>query len=118
MTRGVAALRFTLLLWSGSLFALLALQRFFADPLPGLGATIAVFVVQLAPLLLVLPLVLRSGARGPLWLCLVMLLYFVHGIWQWNTPHARLFGTLEVAFALGAFVTSWILLKVTQPTAP
>jgi uncharacterized membrane protein len=112
VTRAVAALRFTLLMWSGSVFALLGLQRFFVDPLPSVPATVAVFIFQTAPLLLVLPMALRSGARGPLWMCLVMLLYFVHGVWQWNTSGARLFGIFEVIFALGAFLTAWVLLKI------
>jgi uncharacterized membrane protein len=112
MTRAATALRFTLLVWTGSLFALLGMQRFFGDPLPTTLATLAVFLAQTAPLLLVLPVMLRPGARGPLWLCLVMLPYFVHGIWQWTSPDVHLFGILEVVFALGAFVTSWILLKL------
>jgi len=41
-----------------------------------------------------------------------MLLYFVHGVWQWSSPNVRLFGILEVIFSLGTFVTAWILLKV------
>ena len=106
------ALRTTLLIWIGSLFALLGLQRFFVEPLPSVVATIAVFVGQVAPLLVVAPAMLRRGARGPLWVCLAMLLYFVHGVWQWSSPNVRLFGDLEVIFSLGTFVTAWILLKV------
>ena len=106
------ALRMTLLLWVGSLFALLGMQRFFIEPLPTMLATIAVFIAQVAPLLIVLPGALRTGARGPLWVCLVMLLYFVHGVWQWTSSDARLIGILEVIFAVGAFVTAWVLLKV------
>lgn len=120
MTRAATALRFTLLVWTGSLFALLGLQRFFVDPLTTFPLTLAVFLVQTAPLLFVLPVALRAGARGPLWLCLVTLIYFVHGVWQWSTPSARLFGILEVIFALGAFVTAWVLLEVLprSPTTP
>ncbi|HTK98231.1 MAG TPA: DUF2069 domain-containing protein [Pseudomonadales bacterium] len=106
------ALRMALLIWIGSLFALLGMQRFFAEPLATMVATIAVFVGQVAPLLVVTPAALRGGARGPLWICLAMLLYFVHGVWQWNSPNVRLFGILEVVFSLGTFVTAWILLKV------
>ncbi len=105
-------LRMTLLLWVGSLFALLGMQRFFVEPLPSLTATIAVFIVQVAPLLMVIPGALRKGSKGPLWVCLVILLYFVHGVWQAASHDARLIGILEVIFALGAFVTAWILLKV------
>jgi len=106
------ALRMALLIWIGSLFALLGMQRFFAEPLATMVATIAVFVGQVAPLLVLTPAAVRGGARGPLWICLAMLLYFVHGVWQWNSPNVRLFGILEVVFSLGTFVTAWILLKV------
>jgi uncharacterized membrane protein len=106
------ALRMALLIWIGSLFALLGMQRFFVEPLPSMVATIAVFVGQVAPLLIVAPAALRSGARGPLWVCLAMLLYFVHGVWQWSSPNVRVFGILEVIFSLGTFATAWILLKL------
>ena len=106
------ALRFTLLLWIGCLFALVGMQRFFFDSLPSPMATIAVFIIQVAPLLLVTPAALRTGSRGPLWVCLAMLLYFVHGVWQWSTPATRLFGSLELIFSVGAFVTGWLLLRV------
>ena len=105
-------LRVALMLWVGSLFALLAMQRFFIEPLPSLPATIAVFIGQVAPLLIVMPGALRPGSRGPLWVCLAMLLYFVHGVWQWSAPNARLIGMLEVLFSVGAFVSAWVLLKV------
>jgi uncharacterized membrane protein len=107
-----AILRMTMLIWIGSVFALIGLQRVFVEPLESLPATVAVFVVQVVPLLIVAPMTLRSGARGPLWICLVMLLYFTHGVWQWSDPATRAFGTFEVIFSVGAFVTAWILLKI------
>jgi uncharacterized membrane protein len=107
-----AVMRITLLVWLGSLFALLGLQRVFVEPLGSLLATIVVFVVQIAPLLIVAPLALRPGARGPLWVCFVTLLYLVHGVWQWSDPATRIFSVFEVIFSLGAFATAWILLKV------
>ncbi len=112
MNRTMIALQFTLLLWLGSLFALLGLQRFFVEPLASTAATVAVFVAQTLPLLVLIPVVLRTGARGPLWLCLIMPMYFAHGIWQWHTPAGHLFGIFEVVFAIGGFVTSWALLKL------
>ena len=111
-------LRAALLIWLGSLFALLGLQRFFVEPLPSFAATLGVFVIQLAPLLITAPLVLRPGARGPLWVCLASILYFVHGIWQWIAPDLRIFGVLEVIFSLGLFVTALFLLKVTPRERP
>lgn len=106
------ALRFTLLLWIGSLFALLGLQRFFIEPLDSLLAGAVVFITQAAPLLLLTRVALRPGPRGPLWVALAMPLYVIHGIWQGSVIGVRLIGTLEVIFALGAFLAAWILLRV------
>jgi uncharacterized membrane protein len=110
--RAVTPLRFTLFLWVGSLFALLGLQRLLGDDLSGTLAQLVVLAVQIVPLLVVAPLLLRPGPRGGLWLCLLMPLYFVHGIWQYTLPATRLFGILEVVFSLGAFVSAWLLLKL------
>lgn len=110
--RAVTALRFAVLLWVGSLFALLGLQRLLGDGLSGTLAQLVVLAVQVIPLLVVAPLLLRPGPRAGLWLCLLMPFYFAHGIWQYTLPTTRLFGILEVVFALGAFVSAWLLLKL------
>jgi uncharacterized membrane protein len=107
-----AMLRVTQLMWIGSLFALLGLQRVFVEPLATLAATIVVFAVQVAPLLTIALLAVREGAKGLLWVCLVTLLYFTHGVWQWSDPATRTFGVFEVGFSLGAFANAWILLRV------
>jgi len=111
-------LKVALLLWVGSLFALLGMQRFFVEPLASMPLNVAVFIVQVAPLLIVLPMALRPGARGSLWMCLVMLPYFVHGVWQWTSPDTRLIGMLEVVFAVGAFVSAWISVKILPREPP
>jgi uncharacterized membrane protein len=111
-SRTAIALRFTLLLWVGSLFALLGLQRLFADSLSAPLARIAVFIFQVAPLLAIAPILLRPGPRGALWLCLLMPLYFTHGIWQYGAADSRIFGIFEVVFALGAFISGWLLLRL------
>ena len=108
----ITALRFTLFLWVGSLFALLGLERLLGDGLSGTLAQLAVLAVQVVPLLVVAPLLLRRGPRGGLWLCLLMPFYFVHGIWQYTLPATRLFGILEVVFSLGAFISAWLLLRL------
>ncbi len=41
-----------------------------------------------------------------------MMLYFVHGVWQWSSPADRFVGIFEVVFSVGAFITAWVLLKV------
>jgi len=111
-------LRFALLIWMGSLFALLALQRFVIEPLGSPLASAIVFVAQAAPLLVLAPLVIRPGVGSVFWAALIMPLYLIHGVWQGSVIGVRLIGALEVAFALGAFVTAWFLLRVTPREEP
>lgn len=107
----VAVLRFTLLLWLGSLFALLGVERLLFDPLATPIATFGVFVFQTLPVLVSAPATLRNPSRGAFWSSLASMLYFVHGVAQLVTPAGRLFGMIEVGFALGAFVTSVMLMR-------
>jgi len=109
----VAVLRFTLLIWLGSLFGLLGVERFLFSPLDSLPATLGVFVFQTLPILAAAPVTLRSPARGAFWSSLASMLYFVHGVATLVTPSDRLFGMLEIGFALAAFVTSIMLLRAT-----
>jgi len=109
------ALRLTLLVWLGSLFALLGVERWFIDPLGSLAANAAVFAVQTAPIVAVAALSIRDAARGALWSALVSLVYFVHGVARAAAPAERLSGLIEIAFALGAFVSALLLLRVLPP---
>ena len=110
-----AALRFTLLVWLGSLFALFGVERWLIDPVGSLAANTVVFAVQTAPIVAVAVLSLRDAARGALWCALASLVYFVHGIARVASPPARLSGAIEIAFALGVFVSGLLLLRVSPP---
>jgi len=107
----VNALRFTLLVWLGSLFALFGVERWLVDPLGSFAATAAVFAVQTAPIVAVAILSIRDAARGALWGSLASLVYFVHGVAQIPSPTDRLSGGVEIALALGTFVTALMLLR-------
>ncbi len=105
------ALRMTLLLWIGSLFALLGMQRFVLDPLDSLLATCGrihrsgrAAVARDAAGAAHRTRVVRCGSASTL------LLYLCTA--SGNGRRRSLFGMLEVIFALGAFITAWILLKV------
>jgi len=112
-----SALRFALLIWLGSLFALLGLERFVFDPLPSVTATIAVFVVKALPILMCAPLAVRRPARGAFWVSLASMLYFTDGVVAAFVPERRLFGAIEIVFALGTFVTALLLMRETRPDA-
>jgi len=105
------ALRFTLLVWLGSLFALFGVERWLVDPLGSVAATAVVFAAQTAPIVAVAALSIRSPARGAFWAALASLVYFVHGIARVPSPTDRLSGGVEIALALGAFATALLLLR-------
>ncbi len=94
------ALQFLCLLLVGSLFALTGLRQFFVTPLAETGINVLWFVVQVLPLLLVLPGILRLRLRAFFFAALAGMLYFVHGILQAATPESRVMGLWEVGFAM------------------
>ncbi len=85
----------------GSLVAVTGLRQFFADPIENASVNAAWFVIQLTPMLVTLPGVLR-GALNPVFiLCLASTLYFIHGVMLAFDPELWAFGWAEIAFSLG-----------------
>ena len=81
---------------------LLALQilwhALLAPPAPALMAS--TLVLCLVPLLLPL-LALRNPRRGLLWVAIVCLFYFSHGVAEaWSHPHLRLLAGAEIVLSL------------------
>jgi uncharacterized membrane protein len=83
----------------GSLFALTGLRQFFVQPLASPFANVAWFVLQVLPLLAVLPGVLRLSARGFFYAILAAMLYFIHGVMEAATPALRGLALWEIGFA-------------------
>lgn len=98
-----AALRgwlFVALLLMGSLVALTGLRQFFIEPLASTSSNVIWFIVQLLPLLIPLPGLLRLQLRPTFILCMATLLYFIHGVYVVSDPKLTLLGSLEIGFAL------------------
>ena len=104
-------LRASLLLWLGSLFALMGTERLLIDPIAGVLANLAVLVFQLAPILVVAVVLIRDSARGAFWASLIALLYFTHGVAQTADASERLVGAIEIVVSLGVFVSAVLLLR-------
>lgn len=94
------ALQFFSLLMVGSLFALTGLRQFFIYPLEDSSTNLVWFIVQVLPLLLVLPGLLRQKSRGFFFTAMVSTLYFVHGVLLAVDPDDRMLGLFEVCFAI------------------
>ena len=96
--RGLQFLAFVLI---GSLFAVTGLRQFFVEPLDSNVTNTIWFAIQVLPLVLVLPGVLRGSHRGYFYSVLAASLYFVHGVLEAATPDHRTIALWEVAFAVG-----------------
>ena len=104
-------LQFLVLFSIGSLFALTGLRQFFVEPLASTGSNLIWFVIQVLPLLLVLPGVLRLSPRSYLFAILAAMLYFCHGVLQAVSIEDRTLGLWEVGFSLGLVLTASFALR-------
>ncbi len=102
---------FLSLMMVGSLFAMTGLRQFFIEPLDDAGVNAAWFIIQLLPLLLPLPGVLRSSLRPVFFMCMSSMLYFIHGVLVVSDPEMLLFGVFEILFALGLCASTAIMVR-------
>jgi len=95
----------------GSLFALTGLRQFFVYPLDNSSANMIWFMVQVLPLLAVLPGLLRLKPRAFFFTALVSTLYFVHGVLLVVDPLDRMMGFFEAGFAVALLSLSTYAVK-------
>ena len=93
-------LLFFCLFCAGVIVVLTALRQFYIDPFSTLNGNIAWFLIQLLPLLVPLPAAIGGNFRSVFVLCLVSLLYFVHGVVTAFDPGMRWFAGGEIFFSL------------------
>ena len=93
-------LQFLCLIVIGSLFAITGLRQFFVTPLAATGPNLLWFVVQVLPLLLILPGILQLKVRSYFFAALIGMLYFVHGVLQIATPEMRTMGFWEIGLSM------------------
>ncbi|XOV84437.1 MAG: DUF2069 domain-containing protein [bacterium] len=102
---------FLSLMMVGSLFALTGLRQFFIEPLDDPGVNAAWFLIQMLPLLLPLPGLLRGHLRPAFFMCMSSMLYFIHGVLVVFDPDLFVFGLFEILFSLGLCGATAILVR-------
>jgi uncharacterized membrane protein len=106
---------FVALLLAGSLFALTGLRQIFIEPLASTGTNIIWFIVQVSPLLLVLPGFLRMQTRSAFYMILAAMLYFIHGVLEAATPEHRLLAGLEIVVSVALMgIATWVLRQLRE----
>lgn len=107
---GQLLLFFSLLL-IGSLFALTGLRQFFIEPLASTLSNAIWFVIQILPLLVIIPGLLRMHYRSCFFAILVGSLYFIHGVLLAVGEPLRTLGLWEVGFSLLLILVATYLLR-------
>lgn len=95
----------------GSLFAVTGLRQFFVQPLATPVPNLIWFLLQVTPLLAILPGILRFSARGCFYAILAAMLYFIHGVMEAATADLRSLALWEIAFATGLVATLSIAMR-------
>lgn len=104
-------LLFLTLLLIGCLFALTGLRQFFVEPLEGTVSNLLWFAIQVLPLLIVLPGVLRGSHRGFFYVVLASTLYFIHGTMEAATADQRAIAFWETGFAVALIAVASLAMR-------
>ncbi|MAT83674.1 MAG: hypothetical protein CMD39_05240 [Gammaproteobacteria bacterium] len=104
-------LQFLCLLAAGSLFAVTGLRQFFVEPLDDAVSNAVWFLLQAAPVLLVVPGMLRNSRRGYFYAILAASLYFIHGTMEAATADQRALALWETAFAVGLIAAASLAMR-------
>jgi uncharacterized membrane protein len=107
----VKGLQFLCLLAAGSLFAVTGLRQFFVEPLDDAVSNAVWFLLQAAPVLLVVPGMLRNSRRGYFYAILAASLYFIHGTMEAATADQRALALWETAFAVGLIASASLAMR-------
>ncbi len=102
----------------GSLIGLTGIRQLLLEPLPSPGFNVVWFGLQVLPLLVCLPSLLRGEVIGTFLLSLLSLLYVVHGVMLAFEGTWLALGLIEVFFALGLCGSTAVLVRKLREADP
>lgn len=70
-----------------------------------------ILLVELVPLAILAPGMLRGSARGHAWMCFVVNLYFIKGVLAAFAPSRQLFGLLEMLVSIVLFFSALLYVR-------
>lgn len=98
----------SLTLYAGLVLSLLA-ETWWLNPPP--GSILGISALQLLPLLLPLPGLLKRGLRAASWLCFILCFYFISGVLDvWFRPEQPQ-GWLITGFSVLLFICSMLFIR-------
>ena len=93
----------------GALIINLLTETLWFNPPP--GSILAIAVIQLTPLLIPMPWVIKRNLRALAWLCFILCFYFISGVLDAWFRSEQLYGWLTTAFTVLLFCGSIILIR-------
>ena len=94
--------------YGGLALSLLA-ETWWFNPPP--GSVLSISFLQLLPLLLPLPGILKRGLRAASWLCFILCFYFISGVLDlWFRPQQPQ-GWLITAFSVSMFISAMLFIR-------
>jgi len=100
-----------------SLFSAMGVFRFLIDGPDSRLAQLTLFLVQVAPLLVFIPGLLRLKPNACVYLALTSLLYFTYGVAQVVDPRSLWFGIGEIVAAIGLCTCASLLARSLRESA-
>ena len=70
-----------------------------------------ILLIELVPLMFLVPGMLMGSARGHSWMCFVVNLYFIKGALAAYDPNRQWFGVLEMLASLAVFCTALLYVR-------
>ncbi|MBT7334542.1 DUF2069 domain-containing protein [bacterium] len=95
----------------GSIVGVTGLRQFFVEPLTNPIPNAIWFFLQLTPLLLPLPGLMRLKLASTFIMCMTSTLYFIHGVYVISDPKLALLGSVEIIFSIGLCATTAYLVR-------
>ena len=92
------------------LIMLLSVYDLFVADLHGARPWV-ILSIELLPLLILTPGMIRGSARGHSWTCFVVNLYFIKGALAAWDPARSVFGILEMAVSLAVFISALLYVR-------
>lgn len=99
----------SLICFFGLILLLAAHDLIFAD-LHGARPWV-ILLIELVPLMVLIPGMLSGSARGHSWTCFVINLYFIKGALAFFDPNRSLFGALEMLASLAVFISALLYVR-------
>ncbi|MDE1462376.1 DUF2069 domain-containing protein [Spartinivicinus poritis] len=92
------------------LLATLTLWIFVINP-PSVDRPYIIWLVQIVPIAIIIPGVLKGNPRSFAWLCFIILLYFTSAVLNTYESPSELYGWIKLTLCISLFITAMMYVR-------